>query len=291
MNKTALIVNPAAGRTSKKSINFALDFLRKNGFDISLFQTEKKFGATEISKSCLKDNFETIIVAGGDGTINEAIQPLIFSERRIGILPFGTANVLARELGIPLSLKKALKLLVEGKEKKVSAGEVTFLTKGERRYFLLMAGVGFDAEVVFSNNETIKKNFGRFSYLLTAIKTLFNFSQEKLDFTVEGEQFTGYSALISNSSHYGGNFKIAKAASIFEPELHLIIIEHNSTFDILRVAISALFKSHPAFEGLQFRIAKKIEIKGEAKIQLDGDFAGTSPCTIDAIPNALIFLC
>jgi YegS/Rv2252/BmrU family lipid kinase len=291
MNKTALIFNPAAGRASKKSIDFSVRFLKEKGLEPFLFETKKKFDAVTISQNCLKDNFETIIVAGGDGTINEAIQPLIFSERRIGILPFGTANVLAREIGVPLSLKKALKLLTDGKEKKVSAGKVTFLEKEESRYFLLMAGVGFDAEVVFSNNETAKKNFGRFSYLMTAAKTFLKFSSEQLDFTAEGEQFSGYSALISNSSHYGGNFKIAKAASIFEPELHLIIIENDSAFDILRVALSALFKSHPAFDGLQFRITKKIKIKGNAKIQLDGDFAGTSPCIIEAIPNALTFIC
>ncbi|MCX7829512.1 MAG: diacylglycerol kinase family lipid kinase [Acidobacteria bacterium] len=291
MEKTAIIFNPAAGRASQKKINFAVDFLSKKQVNPVLFTTEKKFDAENISERCLKENYKKIIIAGGDGTINEAIQPIVFSKCTIGILPLGTANVLAREIGIPLSFKKALRVLIEGKERKVSVGKIIILPQKKSRYFLLMCGIGFDAEVVNSNSEILKKNIGRFSYVYSALKTLFSYTPEKLNFKLDKEEFIGYSALVSNSSRYGGNFKIAKTASIFEPELHSIIMENDNPLDIVKVALSSLFKSYPAFEGLHFRISKRIEITGNAKIQLDGDFAGTLPCLIEAVPDALSVVC
>lgn len=291
MRKAALIVNPASGRSSRKKIDFVLNFLKEKEFEVTCFVTNNQLDAKHFSIECLNKRIETIIIAGGDGTINEAIQPLIFSNCRIAILPLGTANVLSKELGIPNSLKRALNLIIEGKEKKISAGKIVLTLSGETRYFLLMAGIGFDAEVVFSNNEKLKKFFGRFSYIISGFKTLFNFSQEEIIFKVDGEEFSGYSALISNSSRYGGNFKITKAASIFEPDFHSLILERNSSIDIIKIFFSSFLKFHPAFEGLQFKIAKEIKIEGNAKIQCDGEFAGNTPCEIKIVPQALTIIC
>lgn len=290
MKKTALIFNPMAGKATLKKVDFAIDFLLKRDIEATLQITEKKLDAQKLSLECLKNNFDTIIVAGGDGTINETIQPLLFSGIKIGILPLGTANVVARELKIPLSFKKALKLIVEGKERKVCAGKITFTSTGYNRVFLLMAGLGFDAEVVFSNNDAMKRHFGKFSYLFTAFKTIFSYVPEKVTIFADGEEFSGYNAIISNSSFYGGNFKITKGASIFEPDFHSIILENDSPLDVIKVMISTLFKSHPAFDGLHFKITKKVEIKGKTKIQTDGEYIGYSPCVIEIIPNALTFV-
>jgi len=285
--RTALIWNPAAGRAAPEKLGRALDFLGARGLDPEPFETRRRGDAETFAGDAVAKGFELIVAAGGDGTINEVVQPMAFSSAKLGIIPLGTVNVLARELGVPASFAKALARLDEGKERTISLGKVTIVENGASRYFFLMAGIGFDAEVAAGNSERLKRSIGRFSYLWTAAETLLRHKPEKLRFSFEQEKVTGFHAVVGKSSRYGGNFKVTRNASLFDPDLHVVILKSPKKIHLIKLGFFTLIGSLPYFEGSEFKTARRVEVEGRAKIQLDGDCIGESPCLIESTANCL----
>ena len=285
--KTALIWNPAAGRARPEKLEEAVAFLSSRGFETEPMVTRTRGDAESFAKSALDAGFDFIVAAGGDGTINEAVQPMAFERARLGIIPLGTVNVLAKELGIPASFRNALSCFAEGKARKISLGKVTLSETGRSRYFLLMAGIGFDAEVVSGNSGSLKNRIGRFSYLATAGKLLIKNRPEKLRFDIEREKITGFHAVIGKASRYGGNFKVTRNASLFDPDLHSVILKSPKKIHLLKLALFALTGNLPFFEGSEFKVSRSVEVEGRAKIQLDGDYMGETPCRLDSAENCL----
>ncbi len=285
--KTALIWNPAAGRAKPEKLERARAFLDSHGFETESMITKKRGDGEAFAKEAIDRGFDFIIAAGGDGTINEAVQPMAFSEVKLGIIPLGTANVLAKELGIPSSFMKALSCFSEGKARRISLGRATLVESGWSRYFLLMAGIGFDAEVVSENRESLKKKIGRFSYLATAGKLLVKSRPEKLRFGIEMEKITGFHAVIGKASRYGGNFKVTRNASLFDPDFHTVILKSPKKVHILKLALFSLTGNLPFFEGSEFKVSRAVDVEGRAKIQLDGDYIGETPCRFESAENCL----
>ncbi|HNQ78538.1 MAG TPA: diacylglycerol kinase family lipid kinase [Acidobacteriota bacterium] len=285
--KTALIWNPAAGRAKPEKLEEAAAFLSSRGFETESMVTKKRGDAEEFAKEALSRGFDFIVAAGGDGTINEAVQPMAFQSAKLGIIPLGTVNVLAKELGIPASFRKAISCFAESRARTISLGKATIKETGQSRYFLLMAGVGFDAEVVSGNRESLKRRIGRFSYLATAGKLLINSRPEKLRFDIEGEKTTGFHAVIGKASRYGGNFKVTRNASLFDPDLHAVILKSPKKIHLLKLALFSLTGNLPFFEGSEFKVSRSIEVEGRAKVQLDGDCFGETPCLFESAENCL----
>ncbi|MBI4685599.1 MAG: diacylglycerol kinase family lipid kinase [Nitrospirae bacterium] len=318
--KIILIGNPTAGSGALRSIERAEKIIKDRGLDVELMLTEKK-GDAEIFAKRIGLEFEgqsselnnkdlklktlasasrprrqnsklLIIAAGGDGTFNEVINGIAYTDVPLAILPFGTTNVLAKELNIPENnIEDALDIALSNRIRNVSLGKITFVEDGsseiQTRYFCLMAGIGYDGEVVYGITSKIKRFSGRGAYVWSGLTTLMKWNPEKLTFDIGGRVYEGYSAIICNASRYAGNFRIAPDADISSPYLNVFIMHGKKRLDVIKYIYGIMTKRHLKFADVSYLQAEQIQIKGNANIQTDGDYLGKTPAIIEIVPSAL----
>jgi YegS/Rv2252/BmrU family lipid kinase len=286
---TILIANPAAKGASERRMRRAIELLRSAGCDAEAYYTEKRGDAEALAKNACLEKAGLILACGGDGTINEVINGAAYSGTNIGIIPMGTTNVLAKELGIPENVEGAVKQLSNGKAHTVSLGKIFFTHSSSlvTRYFSLMAGIGFDADAVYGFKESIKRHSGKTAYILSGFKTLINYEPEGLEFIVDGKAYSGYSAIIGKAAKYGGHFKATPDADLLKPDLYAYIMHGKKRSDILRYVFGILTGAHLKFKDITYVRAEHIEITGDARIQTDGDYIGTTPATVTVAKDAL----
>lgn len=301
-NKIILIGNPVAGRGTAGRIARAVDIIKSRGFNVRLMLTSKKGDAELFSKEISRDQSEIpdtrpvplIIAAGGDGTYNEVINGIVYSDIPMAILPLGTTNVLARELDIPEVMEKALDIALGGKVQNVCLGKITLIEHKSQdsnselsRYFLLMAGIGFDGEAVYGIKSRIKRYSGKAAYIWSGLKTFMLWNPDKLTFNIDNRGYEGYSAIICNAAKYAGDFKVAPDATLQEPSLYAFIMQGRKRSDIVRYVSGIIRGNHLKFSDMAYRKAGKIEINGDACIQIDGDYFGRTPAIVEIVPDAL----
>src|SRR5215211_243182 len=183
--KATLISNPKTGRyaSRRRPVEQLAAQLESLGVKVDLRLTQGPGDATEIAARAARNGSSDVIVAGGDGTINEAIQGLAGTNARLGILPRGTANVLARELGLPLDDQQAVAVAAQGKSRKIYLGIAINETTNESRHFVLMAGIGLDASVVKRVQPSLKKRIGKGAFWLSGLSHLATWNPQP--FTLE----------------------------------------------------------------------------------------------------------
>ena len=284
-----LIFNPIATKASGRKIARASHFLRSKGYKAEIFFTEQKGHAESLAREAVKKSPSLIIAAGGDGTFNEIVNGIAGSEIPMAILPLGTTNVLAKELGLPETVDDALEVALNGTPKTVSLGKIYITCHSSlvTRYFLLMAGIGFDGEAVFRINETIKKISGKGAYIFSGLKTLSAFNPDKLILDMDGKTYTGYSVIISKVAKYGGNFKITPNARLTDPFFYVCLFKGKGRLDILRYVTGIVAGKHLGFRDVEYVRAKNINVEGDAHIQIDGDYFGRSPARIEVVPDTV----
>lgn len=292
--KSSIIViyNPAARKASDKKIALAAAFLDKKSFAVEVLRTETRGHARQLAADALKLKPRLIIAAGGDGTINEVINGVVWSDTPIAVLPLGTTNVLAKELNIPEDVLGALEIAVTSEPKKVSLGVVeTVSGKGPvSRFFCLMAGIGLDGKTVYDVSASIKKMSGKGAYILSGIQNIFGYSPERLSFTVDGKEYFGYSAVISKAAKYGGHFKVAPDANLLDPSLFVCLFKGGGRLDLFRYAVGVIRGKHLSYGDVVYLRAKEIKVRGNAHIQIDGDYLGVTPAKVSIAKDALMLV-
>jgi len=310
-----LIVNPIAGNKAFRSIKKIEGLLRKKA-SVRTFITEKKGDAEAFAKqisskfvynhSSLVTRYlsPVLMVAGGDGTFNEVINGLLSSEREgsfkskipLALIPLGTTNVLAKELGIPENIKGAIEVALTNTPRTISLGRIVTTRHSElveeslvTRYFSLMAGIGFDGEAVFRVSNRTKKISGKGAYILSGIKTLMQYNPPLIEVKTTEGTFTGYTAVVGNARFYGGYFQIAPRADLTEPLLDLCLFKGKTRKDIIRFVIGVIRKRHLDFADVFYRKFSEMEItsQGKVHVQIDGDYFGTLPAKIDIVKDAV----
>jgi YegS/Rv2252/BmrU family lipid kinase len=311
-----LIGNPIAGGGALKKIKTASSNLEKKGFDVRLMLTAQKgdaeLFARQISKivdrdrspsSVQKNNSSTngheqrtrntdilVIAAGGDGTYNEVANGLVHSNIPMAILPLGTTSVLARELNMPKDMERALDIALNGKAQTIHLGRITCKTHDSKlltRHFLLMAGIGFDGETVYGVNEKIKTITGKGAYILSGIKTILRYNPSQITLKYDSEQRSGYNVIIGKASCYGGDFKITPDARLTDPYFYVFLMHQKGRLNLIRYISGIIKESHLKLKDISYFRASEIKIEGNAHIQIDGDYLGTTPAKIDVVPDAL----
>jgi YegS/Rv2252/BmrU family lipid kinase len=278
-----LISNPVAKKASERKIVRASHFLRSRGYNVEVLLTEQKGDAERLAREAVKASPPLIIAAGGDGTFNEVINGIAGTEIPMAILPLGTTNVLAKELNVPEVVEGAMEVALRGTPKNVSLGKIS--RDAMSRYFCLMAGIGFDGEAVFRINETLKKISGKGAYIFSGAKTLSVFSPSELIFDIDGKTHSGYSAVISKVARYGGNFKITPHARLTDPVLYVCLFKGKKRLDIIRYISGIVIGRHLRFRDIEYVKATTVEVKGDAHIQIDGDYFGKTPARVEVVPD------
>jgi diacylglycerol kinase (ATP) len=285
-SSVSIIYNPAARRASNANIGRAVSFLEREGYSVEVLRTEKKGHARFLARGALEQRPSLVIAAGGDGTINEVINGLVWSDVPAAVLPMGTTNVLAKELNLPEDLYGALRVAVHGSPKRVSLGLIE--SEGRPpRYFCLMAGVGLDGKAVHDVNQSIKKVSGGAAYILSGIRNIAKYSPERIVFQVDGVEYVGYTAVIGKASKYGGNYKVTPDANLMDPFLYACIFRSGRRIDLFRYSIGVLMGVHLRYRDVAYLKASKIEILGKAHVQVDGDYLGLSPAKISIAESAV----
>ena len=225
--KAILISNPKTGRyiSRRKTIQELASDLNAQGLEVELKFTAGPGDAAVLAAKAANNGSTDVIVAGGDGTINEAIQGMVGTTSRLGILPRGTANVLARELGLPMNIDAAINIAAEGKSRRIHFGIAIDETTNTRRHFVLMAGIGLDASVVRGVQPGLKKRIGKGAFWLSGLSHLATWNPNPFTLEIEGKRYKATFAAIGKAARYGGDLMITPRARLDEPLFEICIIE------------------------------------------------------------------
>ncbi len=278
-----LIVNPTSGSYSRSKIEAVTAALRGGGLLPELMLTGCAADAPLFARrACTEEAEPFIVVGGGDGTINGVMNGVVPGRATIGVLPFGTANVLARELKIN-STDDAVQKIVRGESRPLQAGLLE--AQAERKYFFLMAGIGFDGAVVENVRLGEKKILGKGAYFLSALRTLAAWDRQRLEVRADGWVVDCHSAVVCNGSKYGGDFVIARAADIFTPGFQLFCVRGGKRRTYLKLALEMVAGRAPHGQDVAFFPARELEISGGKAVQVDGDFCCHAPVRITTVED------
>jgi diacylglycerol kinase (ATP) len=251
--------------------------------------------AGEIARQEVDRGAELILVAGGDGTINEVVNGMAFSDVPLGVLPAGTANVLACELGIGKSMERAAEELADSVLERVAIGSITSGTPDSQRYFLLMAGAGLDADIVYHLNGRVKEVFGKVAYWIGGFSKL---GSRFPVFTVEanGREFRASFALLSRVRNYGGDLEIAPTISLLDDEFEMVLFEGESSLGFLKYMLGVVAHQQQRMRGITILRTRQAAFSvgpsqvGQIHLQVDGEYMGVAPAQVEIVPNALTLL-
>ena len=220
--------------------------------------------------------------------MNEVANGIAGSNIPMAILPFGTTNVLSKELSIPEDVRGALEVAVTKTPKTISLGKIDSLCSAfSPRYFILMAGIGYDGATVFGINKTLKRLSGKGAYIYSGLRTLVGSHPSALAFNIDGTMYSGYSAIIGKASKYGGNFTVTPDARLTDPALYICLFTGATGLDMLRYVFGISVNRHLGFRDVKYMKAETIEISGKAHVQIDGDYWGTTPVRIEVTKNII----
>jgi len=286
-NHAVIIGNPRSGRAGSRGyLEQCAKILRSGGFSVEVMNTESPDHATELA-SLAGDRL--VVVAGGDGTVNEVVNGLN-REATLGILPLGTANVLARELGLPLDLERACERIVRGERAKIDLGVATNREGVERR-FACMAGIGFDAHVVRAVTPRLKRYLRGLAFVLMAFKVL---AEEDFPWVhvIQGDTtYVTRFAIVANAHHYGGDLRAASDPGLLASgELEAVLVGHVSV--LLRPGIlGSVLARRPLDRSMRFFRARELRAcapgADDVPVQLDGEVWGSLPMSFRVEPRAI----
>ena len=289
--KAILISNPKTGRYLSRratSIQELVTYLQSLGVDVELSMTTGPGDAAEIAARAAQNGIADVIVAGGDGTINEAVQGLAGTSARLGIIPRGTANVLARELNLPLDGAQAAAVIARGHSRRIHFGVAIDEAKNTRRYFLLMAGIGLDASVVRRVRPSLKKHFGKAAFWFSGLSHLAKWNPKSFLIEAEGQRYNATFAAIGNAPSYGGDLAITPRARLDQPEFEVCIIDTFSRLRYLSFLSYAMRSGMPRNKGsVCFLQTSSVKAIGDASVQVDGELIGQLPMTFEIAKQSI----
>ena len=292
---TMLIFNPAAGaRDVRRELGQVIAFLEQRGWQVDLRETRRATDATTFARQAVTMGKETVLVVGGDGTVNEVINGLAGSEVAVGLLPAGTGNVWAMEMRLPIpspirwrTLLDATRNLVRGEVRHIDLGRV----KG--RYFLLWGGIGLDAQVTqrMEPRTRTTKKLGALAYAVAAFLVAKDFRGTRARVVADGQKIRTRSMLIiiSNAQLYARIARIASRAYLDDGLLDVCVFKGSGLPMTLLHVAHILTERHLQDPRVAYIQARQVivETKRPLPVQVDGDHIGTTPVTFEAVPQAL----
>ncbi len=272
-----VIYNPIAGRRRVSRLWRVLDLLVAHGVRLEVVETRHAGHAGSVARDAVRGRTDLVVAAGGDGTIAEVASGLQGSNARLGIIPLGTANVLAHELSLPTNAIGLASVLANGYTVPLWPG----IARGRSgsRLFVQMLGIGFDAHVVHRISRPMKRAFGRGAYVLQTLRELPRYDFAPVRLRVDGETTVAGSVIIAKGSLYGGPYLLAPEARTDAPGFSVMLFEHAGIAAVLLAGAALPLNLLGRVPGLVHRRANEIVLLDEAgrPAQADGDSAGTTP--------------
>ena len=290
-----MIYNPFAGGLRGRKVerlDRAEAALKRHGKEVTRHATTAPRTAGYIARACLERGSDLIVAAGGDGTINEVVEGMAGSSVPLAILPAGTANVLANEVGLGSGMDRAIKLLPRCVAERVPLGRLGF-NDGSSQYFLLMAGAGLDAHVVFHLNQALKARWGKLAYYFGGFGQ-FGRTLEEFHVVANGKTHDCSFALVSKVRNYGGDLEIARDVSLMDDRFEVVLFRGANSFRYFLYLSGVAMRLHTQIPGVKTYRASELSLvprNGDlVHLQVDGEYAGRLPATVSMVPDALTIL-
>jgi YegS/Rv2252/BmrU family lipid kinase len=271
MRTTLIILNPAAHSERAQRRRAEVEALAR---DCVVCATTSTGDAELMARQGAKEGFEKIVAAGGDGTINEVVNGLAGSSAMLGVLPIGTMNVFATELGLPVNdLELCWDVIRRDATRDVD------LARANEKFFVQLAGVGLDAQVVKETSAQFKRNFGPLSYLISAAQIAARKPPRLFIHSDEAPIKEGSFVLIGNGRLYGGPFPFFKQALIDDGKLDVVVFKSLGYLEIIKYLQDVFFSSEIRVPEIEcFQTSRlRVESEQEVPVELDGELVGNCP--------------
>jgi len=313
-----LIYNPSGGQVIvRHELDDVVAFLNHSGWSITLRETSKPLEATELARHAVNRGAKVVIAAGGDGTINEVANGLVNTDVALGVLPVGTTNTWALQMGIPTLnpmlpgiqavkliaaleeriarplptsyyhkvLLNAARVLVEGNTVAVDMGELS------GRHFLMWAGMGFDAAIAQSIPLREKKALGSWAYVFPTIESIHKYSGTDVCLNLDGKvvKVSTPFIVVSNIQLYGGMMAIGAKACLNDAKLDVCIFKGGGFFTFVQHAMNVLAHRHLQDPKVEYYQCREIVIESARSlpVHIDGEPFATTPVAIHTVPLSL----
>ena len=283
-----IIINPASGK-GESTLPIIDASMKEAGIKWEASITHQAGDAIELAKAAAKEGIDALAVYGGDGTLMEAISGLIGSEIPLVILPGGSANVLATELGIPTDLKEACAILSRNplQTKTIDVGQF------DKRYFLIRISLGFEAEVVKGADRQTKNKIGIFAYFLSAVAALKETQKAVYHLRIDGKEYEvqGLACIISNMGNLGfSNISLDKHIDVSDGLLDVVVVRKSNLSLFKLMVVTLLKRERPDnLELVQHWQGKDVSVSSSLNqaVQCDGEVLEKVPVNIKVIPGAI----
>jgi YegS/Rv2252/BmrU family lipid kinase len=312
MRKAALLYNArSGGRRNRRETDLraVLKILAEAGVEASLTRTQSSADAAEQARKAVSEGCDTVFACGGDGTIHDVLQALAGSRVALGVIPLGTANALAHDLGIPLEPSKAVQAALNGELRRIALGRVTVSGSDGNlltRYFTVAVGVGVDAHLFYKLHAGAKQRLGMAAYYAQAWRLWFTHRMERFGVELEEDAARdrtriGVTEMLAvRISNFGGALqKLAPGASLDRDDVRVVVCRTSSRFSYLLYVIRGLLRGTWSVPGVELVHSKVVRCHYVAEdvpatganpkvyVEADGELVGTLPVEITMVPDAL----
>lgn len=309
MHRVVLIYNPVSGQHPQRRAALIKDVaavLDRAGIEVKVIPTESAESAGAQAQQAICEGCDTILVCGGDGTVHEVLQGVVGTSAALGVIPMGTANALAADLGLPASPEKAAKMLLAAIPVRVSVGRVFYLDRdgnSRSRYFIVAAGVGADAFFFSQLDSRLKQRLGYTHYLIEVLRlwathTFPIFAASFMEIgspTLRVEEVSQILAV--RISNFGGLVRyLVPGAAIHNDNLRVIAFKTRSRLRYLRFMVAVLFGRHTYSSTVELVDCVAVECRAlepsaeRVFVEADGELLGTLPVRFEVVRQALTLL-
>jgi len=281
-----VIFNPTAGARRRRRLDRVLAELARLGCAVSLRATQARGDAEAFARAADPDAVDLVVAAGGDGTINEIINGLAQSSLPLALIPLGTANVLAQEIGLPLAPRRIARVIATGRPRPVYPG----LANGRR--FVMMAGIGIDARIVEGIAPRLKRLGGKLAYVWSGIQSILRDRPVRYRIEIDGVSYGAAAIIVAKGHYYGGRFVVARRARLDTPSLHAVLMERPGRWNIVRYGIAIALGRLDRLPDVRIVEGRAVTIHGptDEAVQADGDLAATLPLSVTVAETPLLLV-
>jgi len=271
MSSTLIILNPAADSERAQRKQADVQSLAR---DCEIYATTRTGEAEAMARRGVQEGFEKIVAAGGDGTINEVVNGLAGTGTTLGLLPIGTMNVFATELGLPVHDLEVCWKIVKG-----DSTRAVDLPKANQKFFVQLAGVGLDAQVVKETSSQLKRNFGPLSYVISAVQIAARKPPKLFIQSEDASIDEGSFVLIGNGRLYGGPFPFFKHAALDDGLLDVIVFKRLGYLEIIKYLQDVVFSSDIRVPEIEYFQTRRLRVESDqtVPVELDGELVGNCP--------------
>jgi diacylglycerol kinase (ATP) len=300
LKNATIIYNPIAGgrpAARARQIREAVAALESQGIAAPAMPTTAPGSAASQARA-VAESGQMVVVCGGDGTINEVINGLVPGDATLAVLPAGTANIFAKEAGLPGDPVRAARELGAWKPMRIAVGMAAGCKQGGgtvSRYFLCVAGVGFDAQVIHDLGSGLKEAWGVAAYVAEGLRQAFRYSFPPITCRVNGREISATFATVQRTERYAGWLHMAPGASLEAPQFHLCAFKSRSRLKYFLYSPALILRQHLRFRSVERIKTERVECSPEREddtifFEVDGELAGQLPATFEVVPDALTIL-